>query len=65
MIINHDGNCTWLCPVTLLSQCRINVRQFPFDRTGNFSFLSQNNEFLNGFPKSRDFGCPHCRDVHI
>ncbi|XP_028410153.1 neuronal acetylcholine receptor subunit alpha-7-like [Dendronephthya gigantea] len=31
VIIRYDGNCQWLSPVTLLSQCRINVRRFPFD----------------------------------
>ena len=31
VIVDHDGNCTWLAPVTLLSQCKINVRRFPFD----------------------------------
>ena len=31
LIINNTGGCTWLNPVTILSQCRIKVDRFPFD----------------------------------
>ncbi|XP_028397345.1 neuronal acetylcholine receptor subunit alpha-5-like [Dendronephthya gigantea] len=31
LVISKDGNCTWSAPVTLNSQCRIDVARFPFD----------------------------------
>ena len=31
LVITEDGNCTWAAPVTLNSQCRIDVARFPFD----------------------------------
>ena len=31
LMITEDGNCTWDAPVTLNSQCLINVGRFPFD----------------------------------
>ncbi|XP_028409934.1 neuronal acetylcholine receptor subunit alpha-9-like, partial [Dendronephthya gigantea] len=32
LIITNDGNCTWNTPITLTSQCRIDVSLFPFDK---------------------------------
>ena len=31
LVITKDGNCVWDAPVTLNSQCRIDVARFPFD----------------------------------
>ncbi|XP_028410151.1 neuronal acetylcholine receptor subunit alpha-9-like [Dendronephthya gigantea] len=31
LVIHKDGNCTWNAPATLLSQCKIDVANFPFD----------------------------------
>ncbi|XP_028397250.1 neuronal acetylcholine receptor subunit beta-3-like [Dendronephthya gigantea] len=31
LVISEDGHCTWNAPVTLNSQCRIDVARFPFD----------------------------------
>ncbi|XP_046842939.1 neuronal acetylcholine receptor subunit alpha-7-like [Xenia sp. Carnegie-2017] len=31
IIIKNNGDCTWMAPATLLSQCKINVAHFPFD----------------------------------
>lgn len=31
IIVNHKGDCRWQAPATILSQCRMNVANFPFD----------------------------------
>lgn len=32
VVVDPDGNCSWLAPVTLLAQCKIKVARFPFDK---------------------------------
>ncbi|XP_028398917.1 neuronal acetylcholine receptor subunit alpha-7-like [Dendronephthya gigantea] len=31
VIVTSDGNCTWLAPIILKSECKIDVEFFPFD----------------------------------
>ncbi|EDO32053.1 predicted protein, partial [Nematostella vectensis] len=31
VIVNHDGSTTWLAPAIIKSECKIDVRFFPFD----------------------------------
>lgn len=31
IIVSNDGNCTWLAPIILKSECKIDVKFFPFD----------------------------------
>ena len=55
VIIHYDGNCEWLSPVTLLSQCKINVRQFPFDEQVIFCcFLDMMNDCYKNVEYSQE-----------
>lgn len=56
IIVQHDGNCTWLAPIILKSECKINVEFFPFDEqscTLTFGSWTYNMQRIDVVPVDR------------
>ncbi|XP_046842948.1 neuronal acetylcholine receptor subunit alpha-7-like isoform X2 [Xenia sp. Carnegie-2017] len=54
IVVTYDGTCKWYAPATLLSQCKINVRQFPFDeqkcelKFGSWTYAAEKLDVVAG-----------------
>lgn len=57
VIVNSDGNCTWLAPMILKSECKIDVEFFPFDEQAcilQFGSWTYSYTSIDVYPKEKE-----------